>query len=232
MNLKNLIFAMLLGSLSVSSDQDLSESLNTKLLKIYSDLLLDLEMCVDDEGLNGIDRLQTKCNLDNLHPFQNIFFQTQYKHASLYLKGFKHPGQAIKSIQPNYPVDRPSDSGIFIDDYRNGVVVIVFSIDKDGKTFNHKVFSSTFTFKKREPGSEFFSKDKFSRAALKAALELKYEPATYRGSPVILNGIKFRYRFTLGENEIALERLVKAKDIFKNNDCLLYTSPSPRDKRQ
>lgn len=205
-NLKNLILVMLLCSLTVNSDQDLSQSLNTKLLKIYSDLLLDLEACVDDEGLNGIDRHQTKCNVDNLHPFQNIFYQTQYKHASLYLDGFKYPGQAIKSVQPKYPGDKPSGSGIFIDDYRNGVVVIVFSIDKEGKTFNHQVFSSTFTFTKREPGSEFFGKDKFSQAALKAALELKYEPATYRGSPLVLNGIKFRYRFALNENEIATGR--------------------------
>ena len=192
---------MLLCSLSVNSDEDLSPSLNAKLLKIYSDLLLDLEACIDDEGLNGIDRLQTKCNVDNLHPFQNIFYQTQHKHTSFYLDGFKYSGHATNVIQPNYPPDKPSAT--FKWDWQQGDVVIVFSIDKEGKTFNHQVFSSTFTYTKREPGSEFFSRDKFAQEALKVALELKFEPTTYLGSPVVLNGIKFRYRFVLNENEIA-----------------------------
>ena len=193
---------MLLCSLSANSDQDLSQSLNAKLLKIYSNLLLDLEACVDDEGLNGIDRHQTKCNLDNLHPFQNIFYQTQHKHASLYLDGFEYPGQPIKVIKPNYP----SLSGAFSDyaESQSGNVVIVFSIDKEGKTFNHKVFSSTFTYTKREPGSE--CQDKFCQEALRAALALRYKPATYLGSPIILDGIKFIFRFALNENEVFTSR--------------------------
>lgn len=187
----------LLYSLSANSNQDLSPSLNTKLLEIYSNLLLDLEACINDEGLEDKDRLKTACNADNLHPFQNILFQTQYKHISFYLSGFEYPEPAITVKQHNYPTSMHAKS-------RNGVVVIVFSIDKEGKTFNHKVFSSTFTYTKRERGSE--CQDEFCQEALRAALALRYKPATYLGSPIVLDGIKVIYRFVLDENKVFTSR--------------------------
>ena len=187
----------LLYSLTANSNQDLSPSLNTKLLEIYSNLLLDLEACINDEGLEDKDRLKTACNADNLHPFQNILFQTQYKHISFYLDGFEYPEPAITVKQHNYPTSMHAKS-------RNGVVVIVFSIDKEGKTFNHKVFSSTFTYTKRERGSE--CQDEFCQEALRAALALRYKPATYLGSPIVLDGIKVIYRFVLDENKVFTSR--------------------------
>ena len=200
-NFKNCLLIFLLYSLSANSNQDLSPSLNTKLLEIYSNLLLDLEACINDEGLEDKDRLKTACNADNLHPFQNILFQTQYKHISFYLDGFEYPGLAITVKQVNYP-SFEYDNG----EAQSGNVVIVFSTDKEGKTFNHQVFSSTFTYTEREPGSEFFIHDEFAQEALRAALALRYKPATYLGSPIVLDGIKFIYRFALNENEIWTSR--------------------------
>ena len=200
-NFKNCLLIFLLYSLSANSNQDLSPSLNTKLLEIYSNLLLDLEACINDEGLEDKDRLKTACNADNLHPFQNILFQTQYKHISFYLDGFEYPGLAITVKQVNYP-SFEYDNG----EAQSGNVVIVFSTDKEGKTFNHQVFSSTFTYTEREPGSEFFIHDEFAQEALRAALALRYKPATYLGSPIVLDGIKFIYRFALNENEVWTSR--------------------------
>ena len=198
-NFKNCLLIFLLYSLSANSNQDLSPSLNTKLLEIYSNLLLDLEACINDEGLEDKDRLKTACNADNLHPFQNILFQTQYKHISFYLDGFEYPGLGTMVKQIRYPASKYAES-------QSGNVVIVFSIDKEGKTFNHQVFSSTFTYTKREPGSEYFSQDKFAQKALRSALALRYKPATYLGSPIVLDGIKFIYRFALNENEVWTSR--------------------------
>jgi len=194
-NFKNCLLIFLLYSLSANSNQDLSPSLNTKLLEIYSNLLLDLEACINDEGLEDKDRLKTACNADNLHPFQNILFQTQYKHISFYLDGFEYPGLGTMVKQIRYPASKYAES-------QSGNVVIVFSIDKEGKTFNHQVFSSTFML----ANSEFFSQDKFSQEALRAALALRYKPATYLGSPIVLDGIKFIYRFALNENEVWTSR--------------------------
>jgi uncharacterized protein len=79
-------------------------------------------------------------------------------------------------VKPEYPESKFSDIQV-------GWVDIIFSVNKDGTTRDHVAFFSSSTV--------------FKRAALTAIRGFLFEPSLVNGKPVTVNGLRYRFIFTL-----------------------------------
>ena len=174
------------------ASQDIQTALNKKLTILYSELKKDFNLCIDREGLKGIEKLKTECNVGDLEPLQNILFTTRQEHVSIYIDGFQPPGKIKnrKQSAPEYPGEekmRLSASTKRVNDGwsfekwigYSGTVIVNFSIDENGDTFNQDIEYSSF-------GSGSSGKD-FITNSIEASKKLQYPPATYLDKPISID---------------------------------------------
>tara|TARA_B110000240_G_scaffold32116_1_gene34513 strand:+ start:685 stop:1299 length:615 start_codon:yes stop_codon:yes gene_type:complete len=202
-----LIF-ILVSSFEISSNQELTPALSEKLTKLYSNLKQDFNKCIDQEGLTGLKRLNTACNVGHLDSLQSILFQTRQEHISIYIDGFQPPGKAIKPRPAKYPgaekrdlhagnkTNREGFSFTKWMGYR-GYVIVNFSIDEEGRTFNQALKESSF-------GSSGSSSGRFNDNAIAASKSLVFPPAKYLNKPISINNYSFKYRFEDGKENMLL----------------------------
>jgi len=182
------------------ASQDIQTALNKKLTILYSELKKDFNLCIDREGLKGIEKLKTECNVGDLEPLQNILFTTRQEHVSIYIDGFQPPGKIKnrKQSAPEYPGEekmRLSASTKRVNDGwsfekwigYSGTVIVNFSIDENGDTFNQDIEYSSF-------GSGSSGKD-FITNSIEASKKLQYPPATYLDKPISIDNYFITYRY-------------------------------------
>ena len=241
------LLTLCLASLPAYPAEDLSSLLDKKISTLYTNLKSDFNNCIDDEGLTGIERLKTKCNIGNLQSLQYILFNTRQEHVSIYIDGFQPPGKAIKPKLAKYPgsekrdlnagnkTNRESSSFAKWIGYR-GYVIINFSVDEKGRTYNQVLKESSF-------GSSGYA-SRFADNAIAASKSLIFAPAKYLNKPIAINNHSFKYRFELRGKENMLlygedlklfkkiNKLIKKKKVDEALDlCIekLYGEEPPKN---
>lgn len=111
--------------------------------------------------------------------------------------------QIVKKIAPEYPQNSFNTKG------NSGIVNIIFSVDKDGTTRDHIVFGAV--------------NEKLKEAALEAMRGCLFEPSSINGTPIVTNGLQYRYIFKLSDaqyNEKAIQKSIDTLKEKSNTDPL------------
>ena len=161
--------------------------------KVFEDEKNKFLQCVALENLPSEDQIYTDCKISELAADSAyILYSTKRLVSSDLLDEFKG-FESKEKPQPQYP-RKMQEREIM------GYVVIKFDINQLGDTENHTIQES-LCGNLYDPQSELKSCEYFNRSSMRAAMQMKYLPTSFKKTPIAHKGALHRFTFLMEELE-------------------------------
>ncbi|MFL2704468.1 MAG: energy transducer TonB [Gammaproteobacteria bacterium] len=164
--------------------------------KIYENEKLEFLNCINEEGLEPSNQLNTKCKISELaEEAAHILFDKEYLKPYDFLNNFK----VYKKIKNNPLIYPPGARRRGIEGY----VIVEYNLSKEGNPESIRIVEG-WCGDTRSPYTKYKTCNDFNAVSKKAAKDLRYEPAKFKGKNIGVDGLLHRFTFLMENDELVV----------------------------